>query len=237
MTSLEIVEKKDRRSGKGRVITLSRRVYRIVNTDVLYVESESNDDLYYYVMFNTDKDFGWCSCKSFENHHMRCKHLHDVEYAIRWGTVTDTEKLPTTVKKITTVLLQQQNQNHHGRMTIMATNNRHNNNRADALVDVVRCLLSIHLIHLMTMTKYSELNPTNMTTNNMLKRKTILPPFILSSLIDMNNKTPTPNCPLESYNKIIIMIIILYYNIILDKFFIQFYHSLVFNYSRIRSNF
>jgi predicted nucleic acid-binding Zn finger protein len=94
-----VVENRNKREGKGRVIALSRRVYRIVNTDVFYVESESNDEMYYYVMFNTDKGFEWCSCPSFENHHRKCKHLFGVEYAIRFATITDTEKLPTTAKK------------------------------------------------------------------------------------------------------------------------------------------
>ncbi|HET6717108.1 MAG TPA: hypothetical protein VFG90_08245 [Nitrososphaeraceae archaeon] len=101
MTQEQVVNKKDRREGKGRVIALSRRVYRIVNSDVFYVESETNDDMYYYVMFNTAKGFEWCSCKDHERnaYQMKCKHLHGVEYAIRWGTFTDTDKLPTTVKK------------------------------------------------------------------------------------------------------------------------------------------
>lgn len=101
MTTEIIVEKKDRRSGKGRVIALSRRVYRIVGSDVFYVESESNDEMFYYVMFNTAKEFEWCSCKDHERNGYRtkCKHLFGIEYAIRWGTVTDTDKLPTDLKK------------------------------------------------------------------------------------------------------------------------------------------
>src|SRR5688500_3486283 len=108
MTAQEeaIVEKKDRREGKGRVIALSRRVYRIANSDVFYVESESNDEMYYYVMFDTTKEFEWCSCKDFERsgYKNKCKHLHGVEYAIRWGTVTDTDHLPTEAKKDTSVI-------------------------------------------------------------------------------------------------------------------------------------
>ena len=37
--------KKDRRMGKGRVISLSRRIYRLLQTDVFYVESESTDGI------------------------------------------------------------------------------------------------------------------------------------------------------------------------------------------------
>ena len=35
--------KKDRRSGKGRCIALSRRIYRLLQTDVFYVESDSTN--------------------------------------------------------------------------------------------------------------------------------------------------------------------------------------------------
>lgn len=95
----EIVEKKDRREGKGRVIALSRRVYRIINSDVYYIESESVDDMYYYVMWNTEKEFEWCSCPDYDKRHLKCKHIYGVEYAIRFGTVTDIDKLPEGAKK------------------------------------------------------------------------------------------------------------------------------------------
>jgi predicted nucleic acid-binding Zn finger protein len=97
----EIVQKKDRREGKGRVIAISRMVYRIQGTDVFYVESESKDGMYYYVMFDTTKEFEWCSCKDFERngYNKKCKHLFGVEFAIKMNTVTDTEKLPTGIKK------------------------------------------------------------------------------------------------------------------------------------------
>jgi predicted nucleic acid-binding Zn finger protein len=97
----EIVEKKDRRVGKGKVIAISRIIYRIQNTDVFYVESESNDGMYYYVMYDTTKEFEWCSCKDFErNGYMKkCKHLFAIEFAIKMNTVKDTDKLPPSVKK------------------------------------------------------------------------------------------------------------------------------------------
>lgn len=94
-----IVAKRDRRESRGRVIALSRRVYRINNTDVFYVESESKDGLYYYVMFDTAKNFEWCSCPHFENRNQKCKHVFGVEYSIRLGTVKDTDKLPQDIKK------------------------------------------------------------------------------------------------------------------------------------------
>jgi hypothetical protein len=58
--------KKDRREGKGRVLALSRRMYRLrQNTDTFYVESESSDDPYYFVKFKPDvlESSWYCSCK------------------------------------------------------------------------------------------------------------------------------------------------------------------------------
>ncbi|MGZ5548354.1 MAG: hypothetical protein ACXWFZ_10435, partial [Nitrososphaeraceae archaeon] len=57
----EVVEKDIVRELKGRVIASTRQVYRIINSDVFYVESETENDLYYYVMFDTD-GCEWCSC-------------------------------------------------------------------------------------------------------------------------------------------------------------------------------
>ena len=95
----EVITKKDRRESKGRVIALSRRVYRIINSDAFYVESESKDNVYYYVMFDTVKNFEWCSCADHSNRHMKCKHLHAVEYTIKFNVVVDTDKLPREAKK------------------------------------------------------------------------------------------------------------------------------------------
>ena len=53
----KVVEKakKDRRPGKGRTMALSRRIYRLQNTDnMFYVESETSDDVYYLVKFKQD---------------------------------------------------------------------------------------------------------------------------------------------------------------------------------------
>lgn len=91
--STKLVEKKDRREGRGRVIAISRNVYRMEKTDVYYVESESKDGMYYYVMFDTVKNYEWCSCKDFENHKRKCKHLFAVEYAIMDNVVKNIDKL------------------------------------------------------------------------------------------------------------------------------------------------
>jgi predicted nucleic acid-binding Zn finger protein len=90
--------KKDRREGKGRVLALSRNVFRLQNTsDAYYVESESGDDVYYFVKFKPDVLESWCSCKdNFTRHTIKCKHLFAIEFAIKWGTIIDIDKLPTT---------------------------------------------------------------------------------------------------------------------------------------------
>ena len=62
--------KKDRRSGKGRCIALSRRIYRLLQTDVFYVESDSTDNVY-YVKFKPDL-LEWCSCCDNSMIGMKC---------------------------------------------------------------------------------------------------------------------------------------------------------------------
>ena len=95
--------KKDRRSGKGRVIALSRRIYRLLQTDVFYVESESTDNVYYFVKFKPDV-IEFCSCPDNSTRGLKCKHLHAIEFAIRFGTMRfgtmkDTDKLPADAKR------------------------------------------------------------------------------------------------------------------------------------------
>lgn len=92
--------KETNREGRGRIIALSRNVYRLVNTDVFYVESESsNNDTYYFVKFKPDV-LEWCSCpdNSMREGQMRCKHIWSIEFAIRMGTLKDTDRLPTEAK-------------------------------------------------------------------------------------------------------------------------------------------
>ena len=96
---VETTNKKDRREGKGRCIALFSRIYRLLQTEVLYVESESTNNVYYLVKFKPDV-IEWCTCpdNSLRGGQMRCKHLHAIEFAIRLGTLRDTEKLPTEAK-------------------------------------------------------------------------------------------------------------------------------------------
>jgi predicted nucleic acid-binding Zn finger protein len=76
-----------------------KNVYRLVNTDVFYVESESSNETYYFVKFKPDV-IEWCSCldNSMREGQMRCKHIWSIEFAIRMGTLRDTDRLPTEAK-------------------------------------------------------------------------------------------------------------------------------------------
>ena len=93
------VEKKDRRGGKGRVLAISRRTYRLQNTDTFYVESETSDNLYYFVRFNPDVFEWWCSCKDNSTRHIKCKHLFTIKFAIKLRTIKNIEKLPVEAKR------------------------------------------------------------------------------------------------------------------------------------------
>ena len=105
-TSKEIVEEEQRykRMGKGRLIAQSRKVYRLLNTDVFYVESESSDHSYYFVKFKPDV-IQWCSCIDNSTRGIRCKHIWSIEFAIRLGTLRDTDKLPADAKRDTSMLV------------------------------------------------------------------------------------------------------------------------------------
>lgn len=96
----ETIEKKNRREGKGRVLAISRRIYRLQNTDVFYVESETSDNIYYFVKYKPDV-LKWCSCKDNSTRHTKCKHIFAIEFAIRMGTLKDTNKLPADAKRDT----------------------------------------------------------------------------------------------------------------------------------------
>ena len=91
--------KKCRREGKGRVLAISRKIYRLLQTDVYYVENESTDNTYYFVKFKPDI-IEFCSCKDYEsNRAQKCKHIFGVEFAIKMGTLKDTDKLPGDAKR------------------------------------------------------------------------------------------------------------------------------------------
>ena len=55
-TSKSVVEEeqKYKRECKGRALTISRRNYRLHNSNVYYVKSESSNNTYYFVKFKPD---------------------------------------------------------------------------------------------------------------------------------------------------------------------------------------
>ena len=93
-----VEEQKYKREGKGHVLAISRRLYQLQNSDIYYVESESWDNIYYYVKFKRDV-VEYCSCLDNSMRGQKCKHLHSIEFAIRLGTIKDTDKLPADAKQ------------------------------------------------------------------------------------------------------------------------------------------
>jgi predicted nucleic acid-binding Zn finger protein len=98
--SRQLVEKrKDRRSGKARVLALSRNMYQLRGMDTFYEESESFDNRYYFVRFNSSFSGAFCSCKDYESKcSEKCKHQYAVEYEIRFNTIKEVEHLPEEVR-------------------------------------------------------------------------------------------------------------------------------------------
>ena len=98
-------KKKDRREGKGRVLAISRMVYRLQNTDTFYVESETSDDQYYLCKFKPEVLDSQCSCKDNSTRRgLKCKHLFALEFAIKWGIIKDIDNPLTDVKGDTTII-------------------------------------------------------------------------------------------------------------------------------------
>ena len=100
----ENTTEKCRREGKGRVLAISRRIYRLQKTDIFYVESESSDNTYYFVKFKPDL-IEWCSCRDNSTRGLKCKHLWSIEFAIRFDTLKEIDKLPADVKRDTSMLI------------------------------------------------------------------------------------------------------------------------------------
>src|SRR5688572_3628413 len=75
-----IEELENKREGHGLNIALTRNVYRLLTSDVYYVQSEHSDEIYYYVKYNPDV-FEWCSCPDNSTRGIKCKHQFAIEYA------------------------------------------------------------------------------------------------------------------------------------------------------------
>ena len=106
-TSKQIVEAEQqyKRMGKGRAMAQSRRIYRLMQKeDVFYVESESTDNVYYFVKFKPDL-IEWCICRENSTRGLKCKHLWSIEFAIRFDTLKEIDQLPADVKRDTSMLI------------------------------------------------------------------------------------------------------------------------------------
>jgi hypothetical protein len=100
---IEEFEYENKREGHGRNIALTKKVFRLVNSDTFYVESESTNNLYYFVRYNPSV-FEWCSCLDNSTRQLKCKHLFSIEYAIKLETLKDIEHLPKEAKRYPQVI-------------------------------------------------------------------------------------------------------------------------------------
>jgi predicted nucleic acid-binding Zn finger protein len=91
------LEHANKREVKGAGLATSRNVYRLLGTDVYYVQSERSEEIYYYVKYNPSV-FEWCSCPDNSIRGLKCKHLFAIEFAIKWGTIKEIDKLPIEAK-------------------------------------------------------------------------------------------------------------------------------------------
>jgi predicted nucleic acid-binding Zn finger protein len=87
----------NKKEGHGLNIALTKNVFRLVNSDTFYVESESTKNVYYFVRY--EPSFNWCSCPDNSTRHIKCKHIFALEYAIMKDTLKDIDKLPAEAKR------------------------------------------------------------------------------------------------------------------------------------------
>ena len=91
-------ELENKREGHGRNIALTRNVYRLLTSDVYYVQSERSSEIYYYVKYNPSV-FQRCNCPDNSTRGIKCKHQFAIEHSIMKGTLKDIEKLPAEATK------------------------------------------------------------------------------------------------------------------------------------------
>jgi hypothetical protein len=90
------------REVKGAGLATSRNILRIQNSDTFYVQSEKDDNIYYFVRYNPSV-FEWCSCPDNSIRGQKCKHQFAIEYAIKKGTLKDIDRLPIPIPITTDV--------------------------------------------------------------------------------------------------------------------------------------
>ena len=96
----EVVNKKeDQRPVKGVMIALTKIIYRIKDSDSYYVPSETQNGIHYFVKFDTESNYDWCSCPDSSTRGMKCKHILAVGFALMMEKVVVVDRLPGGVKK------------------------------------------------------------------------------------------------------------------------------------------
>ena len=78
-----------------------RRIYRLEYSNVFYVESSSQENIFHYCNLNFTSGFTFCSCKDFKyrGEIRDCKHLEMIPLGIMKNVIVDVQKLPSFVKK------------------------------------------------------------------------------------------------------------------------------------------
>jgi hypothetical protein len=98
----QTVEEIERRENERiRALVSSRRMYKLENSDVFYIES-SKDNIFYYckLSFTSPTTSSFCSCKDFEfrGHIRNCYHLElMIPMGIMKGKMVDVPALPKDV--------------------------------------------------------------------------------------------------------------------------------------------
>jgi predicted nucleic acid-binding Zn finger protein len=98
-TEQQVEESINKRQGHARNIALTINVFYLLGSkNVYFVQSEHSNEIYYYIKYNPDV-FEWCSCPDNSIRGQTCKHIFSIEYAIRFGTLKDIDKLPIEAKR------------------------------------------------------------------------------------------------------------------------------------------
>ena len=100
---IEIIRRKEERIA---ALVSSRRIYRIENSDVFWVESSKNN-VYHYckISFTSKSDFRFCSCQDFKYRGQirDCCHLEMIPIGIMKNKIVDVSALSKDAKKIVIV--------------------------------------------------------------------------------------------------------------------------------------